>query len=73
MSENKHYYTSEQELAMELKRQQMIELFNSCDSREEQEIILEEIKKVIIGELKCQDCFNKVKNKIKWKKTEIKY
>ena len=62
---NKHHYTPEQELAMESKRQQIIELINSCDTRQEQEKMLEELKKAIIGELKCPDCFNKVKSNIK--------
>ncbi|CAI2172560.1 17522_t:CDS:2 [Funneliformis geosporum] len=34
-----NYYTPEQELAMESKRQEMVELINSCDDREEQEIL----------------------------------
>ena len=68
MEKNNHYYTSEQELAMELKIQEMVSVINDRVNRKEQEIILNEIEKVIIGELKCQYCFNKVKNRIKWRK-----
>ena len=65
MTENNHYYTPEQELAMELKIQEMVSIINSGIDRKEQEIMLDKVEKIILGVKKCQHCFNKVKNRIK--------